>query len=153
MNDHGRFIPLSHDANIEAFVGYQMEADWSVREHERQAISFLTDDKKNERVTVVRSRWVRLGSLRAPRFEAHYLRNNKPMVTDHIVALHNSVEYELILVTSPDRYVGDRRQFERLIATWRLTPRVWYWRRASTNRWTRAAGTRFSTCLVRRRVL
>jgi hypothetical protein len=124
MGDHGRFIPLSNDANIEAFVGYQMEPDWSVRDHERQAISFLTDDKKTERVDVVRSRSFRLGSLRARRFEARYFKNNKPMLTDHIVALHDGVEYELILVTSPDRYGRDRRQFERLIATWRLTPRV-----------------------------
>src|SRR6185369_17562436 len=46
MNDHGRVIPLSSDAYIEAFVGYQMEPDWSVREHERQALSFLTDDNQ-----------------------------------------------------------------------------------------------------------
>ena len=124
MNDHGRFIPLSNDAHIEAFVGYQMEPDWSVRDHERQAISFLTDDKKTERVNVVRSRWFRLGSLRARRFEARYLENQRPMFTDHIVALHKGVEYELILVTSPDRYGADLRQFEKLIATWRLTPRV-----------------------------
>ena len=124
MGDHGRLIPLSNDANIDAFVGYQMEPDWSVRDHERQEISSLTDDKKTERVNVVRSRWFRLASLRARRFEARYFKNNKAMVTDHIVALHDGVEYELILVTSPDRYVADRRQFEKLIATWRLTHRV-----------------------------
>jgi hypothetical protein len=123
MNDHGRFIPLSSDAYIVAFVGYQMESDWSVREHERQAVSFLTDDKQNDQVTVVRSRWFQLGSLRARRFEAHYLKNNKPVITDHIVALYKGVEYELILVTSPQRFDADRRQFERIIATWRLTPR------------------------------
>jgi hypothetical protein len=27
MGDHGRFIPLSNDAHIEAFVGYQMEPE------------------------------------------------------------------------------------------------------------------------------
>jgi hypothetical protein len=123
MNDHGRFIPLSSDAYIEAFVGYQMESELSLREHERQAASFLTDDKQNEHVTVVRSRWFRLGSLRARRFEARYLKKDKPLITDHIVALHKGVEYELILVTSPDRYAADRRQFKRVIATWRLTPR------------------------------
>lgn len=124
MNDHGRFIPLSSEAHIEAFVGYQMEPDWSVREHERQAVSFLTDDNQNQHVTVVRSRWFRLGTLRTRRFEACYLKNNKPMITDHIVALYQGVEYELILVTSPGRYAVDRRQFEKIIASWRLTPRV-----------------------------
>jgi len=124
MNDHGRFIPLSSDANIEVFVGYQMESDWSLRQYEQHAISFVTDDKQNQDVNIVRSQWFQLGSLRTRRFEARYLKNNKPMVMDHIVALHNGVEYELILVTSPDRYGADRRQFEKLIASWRLTPRV-----------------------------
>ena len=124
MNDHGRFIPLSSDAHVEAFVGYQMEPDWSVREHERQAVSFLTDDKQNQHVTVVRSRWFRLGTLRTRRFEARFLRNNQPTITDHIVALYKGVEYELILVTSPGRYAADRRQFERIIASWGLTRRV-----------------------------
>ena len=124
MNDHGRFIPLSSDAHIEAFVGYQMEPDWSVRDHERQAVSFLTDDKQNQHVTVVRSQWFRLGTLRTRRFEARYSRNNKPVITDHIVALYKGVEYELILVTSPGRYAADQRQFKRIIASWRLTRRV-----------------------------
>ncbi|HYK20994.1 MAG TPA: hypothetical protein VEV42_09690 [Pyrinomonadaceae bacterium] len=124
MNDHGRFIPLASEAHIEAFVGYQMEPDWSVREHERQAVSFLRDDKQNQHVTVVHSLWFRLGSLRARRFEARYLKNNKPVITDHIVALYKGVEYELILVTSRGRYAADRRQFEKFIATWRLTPRL-----------------------------
>ena len=124
MGDHGRFIPLSDDAYIEAFVGYQMEPDWSVQAHEHQAISFLTEYDKAQNVTVVRSRWFRFGSMRARRFEARYLEGSKTMVTDHIVALHKGVEYELILVTSPARYRADRRQFEKLIATWRLTPRV-----------------------------
>jgi hypothetical protein len=124
MGDHGRFIPLSDDAHIEAYVGWQMESDWSVRDHERQEISFFTDNKKFERVNVLRSRWFRLGSLRARRFEARYFENNKPMLTDQVVALHGGVEYQLTLVTSPQRYAADRRQFQKVIATWRLTPRV-----------------------------
>ena len=124
MGDHGRFIPLSNDANIEAFVGYQMEPDWSVVDHEHQAVAFLTDDKENQEVNVVRSRWFRLGYLRARRFEARFLKNNIPMVTDHIIALHKGVEYELILRTSPERFGKDQIQFEKLIASWRLTPRV-----------------------------
>ena len=124
MNDHGRFIPLSNDAHIEVFVGYQMEPDWSVRDHEHQEISSLPDNNQNQQINVIRSRWFRLGSLRARRFEAQYLKNNKPMVTDHIVALHKGVEYELILVTSPEKYLADRRHFEKLVASWRLRPRV-----------------------------
>jgi hypothetical protein len=124
FNDHGRFIPLSKDTNINVFVGYQMEPDWSVRGHERQELSFLTDDKQNQHVKIVRSRWFRLGTLRTRRFLARYLKGNKPMVVDHIVALNKGVEYELILSTSPERYAADRRQFERVIASWRLTRRI-----------------------------
>ena len=123
MNDHGRYIPLSDDAHIEIFVGYQMESEWSVRDDERQEIYSLRTDKDKQQVTVTRSKWVRLGSLRARRFEARYLRNGKPTITDHIVALYHGVEYELILVTLPARYDADRRQFEKIISSWRLTRR------------------------------
>ncbi len=124
MGDHGCFIPLSTDASIEAFVGYQMEPEWSLGDHERQAVSFLTDDKQNQQVHVVRSGWSRLGHLRARRFEARFLKNNKPMITDYIIALHKGVEYELILRTLPERYRRDRIQFEKMIASWTLASRV-----------------------------
>ena len=124
MGDHGRFIPLSNDANIEAFVGYQMEPDWSVLDHERQELSSLSQDQTNHELKVVRARWFRLGHLHARRFEVRFLKNNEPMVTDHIIALHEGVEYELILRTSPERFGKDETQFEKLIASWRLTPRV-----------------------------
>ena len=123
MGDHGRFIPLSSETNIEAFVGYQMEPG-SVVDQERHEISSLRQDETNREVDVVRSRWFRLGRLHARRFEAHFLHGNKPIVIDHIIALHKGVEYELILRTSPERYVKDQIQFERLIASWRLTPRA-----------------------------
>jgi hypothetical protein len=124
LNDHGRVIPLSDGAHIEAFVSYQMESEWSVRDHERQEIFYLKTDKGNRQINIVRSEWVRLSSLRARRFEARYLHDGKPAVTDHIVALHDGVEYELVLVTSPDRYEVDRQQFEKVISSWRLTRRV-----------------------------
>jgi hypothetical protein len=124
MNDHGRYIPLSDDAHIEVFVGYQMESEWSVRDHERQEIFYLKTDKRNQQVNITESRWIRLGSLRGRRFEARYLRDGKPTITDHIVTLYKEVEYELIFTTSPARYDADRRQFEKVISSWRLTRRV-----------------------------
>src|SRR6266566_8458353 len=124
MGDHGRFIPLSNAAHIEAFVAYQMEPDWSVVDHERQEISSLKHDQINHEVTVVRPRWFRLGHLHARRFEARFVKNNKAMVIDHIIALHEGVEYELILLTSLERYSKDKIQFERVVGSWRLTPRV-----------------------------
>jgi len=108
MGDHGRFIPLSSDANIEAFVGYQMESDWSIIDYEHQAISYMTDDKETQRVNVVHSGWFRLGRLHARRFKVRFLKNNKPMVADHIIALHKGVEYELILRTLPAKYSKDK---------------------------------------------
>ncbi len=123
FNDHGRFIPLSDGAHIEVFVGYRMEFEWSVRDHERQEIFSMKADKHNQQIDITRSEWIRLGPLRARRFEARYLRDGQPTVTDHIVALHDEVEYELVLVTSPDRYDADRREFEKIISTWRLTRR------------------------------
>lgn len=124
MNDHGRFIPLSNDAHIEAFVGYQMEPDQSVVDNERQAISSLMGDNANQNVSIVQSRWFRFGRLRARRFEAHFLNKDRPMAVDHIIALHKGVEYELILRTLQARYRKDKAQFEKIIASWRLTPRV-----------------------------
>jgi hypothetical protein len=123
MQDHGRSIPLSNDAFMEAYVGYQNDPDGTVVAEEREVIFFLKHDEKRQPVRVVRSRWFRLGSLHARRFKAQYLEDNKPMVTDHIVALHDGIEYELILVTTQERYRADRRQFETIIASWRLTPR------------------------------
>jgi hypothetical protein len=123
MNDHGRYIPLADDAHIEIFVGYQMESEWSVRDHERQEIFTLRTDKNKQQIFITRSEWVWLGPLRGRRFEARYLRDGKPRITDHIVSLYKGVEYELILTTSPDRYDADRRQFEKVISSWRLTRR------------------------------
>src|SRR5689334_18145250 len=120
LNDHGRYIPLSDDAWITVFVGYQMESEWSVRDHERQEIFYLKTDKSNQQIVVTRSEWVRLGPLRGRRFQARYLGDGVPRITDHIVALYKGVEYELILTTSPDRYDADRRQFEKVISSWRL---------------------------------
>lgn len=124
MGDHGRFIPLSKDSNIDVFVGYQMESDRSVRDEENQAISYLTNEEKNEHVEIVHSRWLKLGSLNARRFVARYVRDDIPMITDHIIAIHDGVEYELILDISPNNYAKDRKYLEKLITTWKLTPRV-----------------------------
>jgi hypothetical protein len=124
MGDHGRFIPLSRDASIDAFVSYQMESEWSLIDHENDAISSLKTRENIERLKVIGSKWVRLGNLKGRRFVVRSIKDNKGFVTDHIMALHNGVEYELILSTSADRYKKDKIQFEKVIASWRLTPRM-----------------------------
>lgn len=61
MGDHGRFIPLSDDAYVEAFVGYEMEEGWSVKDYENQEVADLKVEQGVGQVRVVSSRWVRLG--------------------------------------------------------------------------------------------
>jgi hypothetical protein len=124
MGDHGRFIPLSDEAHIEVFVGYQMESDWTVVDQEVEEISGLKKDQSKTQVKVISSRWLRLGTLNARRFVAQFVEGNKNIIKEHIIAFYQGVEYELILRTTAGRYRADRRQFLRVIATWKMTPRV-----------------------------
>ncbi len=124
LGDHGRFIPLSDDAHIEAFVGYEMESEWSVIDYENNDVSLLKTQKDIEQVKVVGSRWFRLGNLKGRRFIVQFVEKNKSVVTDHIIALHKGVEYELILHTLAERYQTDKIEFEKVVASWKLTPRL-----------------------------
>src|SRR5882762_249148 len=124
MGDHGRFIQLSAEAQIEAFVGYQMESEWSVIYHENSYISSLKNQEGVEQVRLVDSRWFRLGNLKARRFTVRFVEKKKGVVRDHIIALHKGVEYELILRTVAERYQRDKVEFEKVVTSWRLTPRM-----------------------------
>lgn len=124
MGDHGRFIPLSDQAHIEAFVGYQMESQWSVTDYENDEVSDLRQKQGVEQVKVLSSKWIGLGKIRAKRFAVQFIEKGKNVVIDHVIALHRGVEYELILRTLTDSYLRDRQKFEKVIASWRLTPRV-----------------------------
>jgi hypothetical protein len=124
MGDHGRFIPLSDNASIEAFVGYEMEDEWSVRNYENEEVSNLRQKQGIEQVKVLSSMWIRLGRLKGRRFVVQFIEKNKNVVIDHVIALHKGVEYELILHTLADRYQNDRQEFEKVIESWRLTPRA-----------------------------
>ena len=124
MGDHGRFIPLSDDASIDAFVGHEMEDEWSATDYEKEELSNLKRRQGVGQVKVLRSGEIRLGRLRGKRFVVQFSEKNTDAVVDHVIALHGGVEYELILRTTPDRYQRDLREFEKVIASWRLTPRV-----------------------------
>ena len=124
MGDHGRFIPLSDEAHIEAFVGYEMESEWSLIDHEKNGISSLKSQEGVEQVRVVDSKWFRLGHLKARRFMVRFVEKKKGVVRDHIIALHKGVEYELILRTVAERYQRDKVEFEKVVASWRLTPHM-----------------------------
>jgi hypothetical protein len=52
---------------------------------------------------------------------AQFVEKNKDVIVDHVIALHNGIEYELILRSTPDRYQRDLREFEKVIAGWKLT--------------------------------
>lgn len=124
MGDHGRFIPLSDDAHIEAFVGYEMEPDWSLSDYENDEVSNLRQKQGVEQVKVLSSKWIRLGNLKGRRFIVQFIEKNRDVRIDHIIALHEGVEYELILRTAEARHLKDEREFEKVIASWRLTPRI-----------------------------
>lgn len=124
MGDHGRSIRLSDDAYIEAFVGYAMEDEWTVRQYENQAVTYLRQKQGVEQVKLLSSKWIRLRGLKGRRFVVQYVENDRSVVIDHIIALHKGVEYELILRTLADRQRIDERNFEKVVSSWRLTPRV-----------------------------
>jgi hypothetical protein len=92
MGDHGRFIPLSEDANIEAYVGYQMEPDLSLIDLENADIQYLKNHEGIEQVRVAGSRWFRLGRLHARRFVVRFVEKKREVVREHIIALHGGVE-------------------------------------------------------------
>jgi hypothetical protein len=124
MTDHGRIIPLAGDAQIEAYTGHQMEPEWSVSDYEKDEIASLKKREGVRQVKVLSSKGVRLGSLRARRFVVQFGEKGKQIISDRVVALHRGVKYDLILHTLVNRYEKDRRQFEQVIASWRLIPRI-----------------------------
>jgi hypothetical protein len=124
MGDHGRFIPLSEQANIEAFVGYQMGPDWSVTDYETAEVSDLKQERDVEQVEVLGAKWIRLGKIRARRFIVRVTEKGRKVIIDHVIALYKGVEYELILRTLSARYLNDEQKFKKVIASWRLTPRL-----------------------------
>lgn len=123
FTDHGRVIPLSDSAQIDAFTGYET-LDWSASDYEK---SYLDDLKKREGVERVRplsSRRVLLGNLKARRSVIQFTEKKKELITDRVIVVHKGVEYDLILSTSENRYRTDRRTFEKVIASWKLIPRM-----------------------------
>ena len=120
MGDHGRFIPLSDNASIEAFVGYEVDPEWSLRDYEREEISSLRKHQDLTEVRVLRTKSIRLNRLRARRFVVQFVEKKQNVVIDHIIALHQGVEYELILRTPAERLVKDEKQLARVLASWRL---------------------------------
>jgi hypothetical protein len=124
MGDHGRSIPLSETAAMEAFVGWQMESEWTLRDYQNNKVADLKQKQGVEQVRVLSSKYLRLRHVKASRFIVQFSENNKRVVTDSIVALYKGVEYQLTLYTVADRYQKDRRVFEKLVASWKFTRRV-----------------------------
>jgi hypothetical protein len=125
MSDFGRFIPLSGDgAFIVAGAEHQIESDETVTGLEQRELASLRERKGVEKVKVIRSVWFRLGKLNARRFSAQFIEKNQTLLTDHIVSLHNGVEYELVFQAPVNKAKQGKRAFEKIVASWRLTPRV-----------------------------
>ena len=124
LGDHGRVIPLSDQSAIDAFVGWQMEDEWTLRDYENNEVATLKHKEGVNQVRLLSSKSIRLGNVRARRFIMQFSENNKSVVAERIIALYKGVEYQLILSTVPQRYRKDRREFDKLVASWRLTPRI-----------------------------
>lgn len=123
MTDHGRYIPLANDAVIEAFAGYQMEPDWSASDQEKSKIALLRDNNAYEQVEVISSNQFQRGRLQGRRLVVSYVSNGKRLMQDQIFAARQGVEYELMLNTTTERFQADEAQFEKVIASWKLTSR------------------------------
>jgi len=121
MQDHGRFIPLADHASIEAYVGYEVDPEWSLRDYEREEISSIRKNQDLTQVKVLRTKSIRLDRLRARRLVVQFVEKKQDVVIEHIIALHQGVEYELILRTIASRLVKDEKQLAKVLASWRLT--------------------------------
>jgi hypothetical protein len=124
MQDHGRSIPLADNASIEAFVGYEVDPEWSLRDYEREEISSIRKNQDLTQVKVLRTKSIRLDRLKARRFVVQFVEKKQDVVIDHIIAWHQGVEYELILRTIASRLVKDEKQLAKVLASWRLTRRL-----------------------------
>lgn len=124
MTDHGRAIPLGRDARLEVYTGFQTEPEWTVRDYEKNELAYLKKRAGVRRVEVVSSRAVRLGGLGGRRFVVRFFENGRKVISERVIVLHDGAEHSLSLRTTAGRYGADRRQFEKLVASWRLTPRV-----------------------------
>jgi hypothetical protein len=121
MPDHGRIIPLSEPAHIEAYTGYET-LGWSPGEYEKNEIASLKTKPGVEKVKVLSSGNIRLDKLKARRFVVQFVENDRSLIKERIIAVHKGVEYTLILFTPVERYLKDRRRFEEIRMSWRLTP-------------------------------
>lgn len=121
MGDHGRFIPLSNESAIEAFVGWQMESEWTLRDHENDEVGILKRKQGVQDVRVLSSTSILLRRVKARRFIVQFSENNRSVVVEQIIALRQGVEYQLILHTTPQRYRTDRQEFEKVVASWKFT--------------------------------
>lgn len=122
MSDHGRYIPLSEDAGIEIYAGYDV-LEQSRDEDEQFEIEFLSKENGVERVERVSSGENQLGKLRAHTLLLKFVKEGKIGFKEEITAKHKGVEYTLTLRTWEDRHQQDRRKFKQVIASWKLTRR------------------------------
>jgi len=124
MGDHGRFIPLAESASIEAFVGWEMDHGWLAKDYEKEDVAYLRKREGVDKLKVISSTGARLRNLRGRRYLVEFTENGQKVLVERIIALYKGVEYQLILRTLPDRYRSDRREFEKVVSSWRLTRRV-----------------------------
>lgn len=119
--DHGRIIRLEAPAHIEAYTGYET-LGWSLREHENYDIASMKKKQGVKNFKVLSSKWIRLDKLKARRYVFGFFEKDRDFITENIIAIHKGVQYTLTLFTPAERYQKNRRRFEKVWRSWRLTP-------------------------------
>lgn len=101
-----------------------MEPEWTLRDYENDEVANLKYKQGVKQMRVLSSKFIRLVTVTARRFIVQFSENSKSVVAERIIALYKGVEYQLILQTVPVRYRKDKRQFDKLVASWKLTKRL-----------------------------
>jgi hypothetical protein len=122
--DHGRAIPLAADAGIEVYAGYGREPNAALTDYESAAVLLIRERAGVEQAEVLSTAATRLGSLPARRFVVRIKTRQQTMIEDRVIAVHKDVEYNLTLSSPESRYQQNKREFERVITSWRLVARA-----------------------------
>ena len=120
MTDHGRSIPLSKDARIEVYAGFQSDPDWSVRDLESNSIEALKKHAGVKSLRVLSSSETMLGPVAARKFVLSFREKGRARIQERVLALHETVEYDLVLSTTAASHLKDRQEFESVLKSWRF---------------------------------
>ena len=124
--DHGVGILLSQEPRSYMYVG----ADWSSSEYEslvsakRDHLEWIKKD--SQAVISVKDLTASPRLFKSIRFLVRYTCPNSKLiyVYDETIALreHEGIHYSFLLLTTDDRYPGDKRTLEKILRGWTMDP-------------------------------